>query len=107
MGVANNNPILDTRQYEVEFLDGQVEILTANLIAENIIAQADNEGHYHLALDEIEDHRVLEDAIPKSKGTYTTKQGTTRRKRTTRGWDLLVRWKDGSNNWISLKDLKE
>ena len=107
LGVANNNPILDTRQYEVEFLDGQVEILTANLIAENIIAQADNEGHYHLALDEIEDHRVLEDAIPKNKGTYTTKQGTTRRKRTTRGWDLLVRWKDGSNNWISLKDLKE
>ena len=90
MGVANNNPILDTRQYEVEFLDGQVEILTANIIAENIIAQADNEGHYHLSLDEIEDHRVLEDAIPKNKGTYTTKQGTTRQKRTTRGWDLLV-----------------
>ena len=107
LGVANKNSILDTRQYEVEFLYDQVEILTANLIAENIITQTHDEGHRHLMLDEIENHRVLKDATPKHMGTYTTKQGTTRRKRTTRGWDLLVRWKDGTNNWVSLKDLKE
>ncbi len=65
-GVANNNPLLDTRQYEVEFLDGEVEIMTANLIAENIIARIDDEGHAHLMLQEIEDHRVLDSAIPKS-----------------------------------------
>ena len=28
-------------------------------------------------------------------------------RRTTAGWDFLVRWKDGSENWIPLKDLKE
>ena len=27
-------------------------------------------------------------------------------KRTTKGWKLLVEWKDGSSNWIPLKDLK-
>ena len=27
-------------------------------------------------------------------------------KRTTRGWELLVEWKDGSMNWVPLKDLK-
>ena len=107
LDAANKNPKLDTRQYEVEFLYDQVEILTANLIAENIITQTHDEGHRHLMLDEIENHRVLKDAIPKYMGTYTTKQGTTRRKRTTRGWDLLVRWKDGTNSWVSLKDLKE
>ena len=26
---------------------------------------------------------------------------------TTKGWDMLVRWKDGSQSWIPLKDVKE
>ena len=26
---------------------------------------------------------------------------------TTKGWQLLVKWKDGSTNWIALKDLKQ
>ena len=106
LGVAHSNPLLDMRQYELEFNNGDSEILTANLIAENILARVDDEGHEHMMLDEIEDHRILEDAIPKSQGTFVTKQGTTRKKRTTRGWDLLVRWKGGSSNWVSLKDLK-
>ena len=70
---------------------GYLETMTANLKAENIIARVDNDGHEHLMMDEIEDHRVLECAIPMSKGTYLTKQGAKRRKRTTRSWDLLVR----------------
>jgi hypothetical protein len=28
-------------------------------------------------------------------------------KKTTRGWKLLVRWKDGSTRWVRLEDLKE
>ena len=28
-------------------------------------------------------------------------------KKTTRGWKLLVEWKDGSSDWIVLKDLKD
>jgi hypothetical protein len=26
---------------------------------------------------------------------------------TTRGWQLLVKWKEGGSDWIPLKDLKE
>ena len=26
---------------------------------------------------------------------------------TTKGWDLLVSWKDGSRSWLPMKDLKE
>ena len=59
-----------------------------------------------MMLAEIEDHRVLPNAIPKNEGTFMTSQGTTRKKRTTKGWDLLVRWKDGSSNWVCLKDIK-
>ncbi len=75
--------------------------------AENIISQTDDEGYVHKMLDEIEDHRVLSSAIPKDQGTFITKQGTMRTKRTTKGWDLLLRWKDTSSNWVSLKDVKD
>jgi hypothetical protein len=34
-GLSNNNPILDTREYEVEFADGDVLEYAANVIAEN------------------------------------------------------------------------
>ena len=36
IGTANNNPILDTRQYSVEYLDGHEEAMYANLIAEHM-----------------------------------------------------------------------
>jgi hypothetical protein len=28
-------------------------------------------------------------------------------KKTTKGWKLLVKWKDGSTQWVRLPDLKE
>ena len=37
-GRANANPILDTREYEVEFSNGEVSELTANVIAEYMYA---------------------------------------------------------------------
>jgi hypothetical protein len=64
IGRPSTNPLLDSRQYEVEFMDGEVEILTANIIAENLLAQVDEEGHRQMLIEEIEDHRTLEDAIP-------------------------------------------
>jgi hypothetical protein len=107
VGKANPNPLLDSRKYLVEYADGSNEELTANLIAENIIAQVDDEGRRQMMLSEIIDHRVLHDAIPQSQGTYVNAYGVKRRKATTRGWQILVEWKDGSTDWVELKDLKE
>jgi hypothetical protein len=41
IGQAHQNPLMDSRAYEIEYIDGQVEELTANIIAENLIAQVD------------------------------------------------------------------
>ena len=106
IGTANNNPMIDTRQYEVEYLDGSVETLVANTIAENLFAQIDEEGHRQLLLSEIIDHRSTDEAIPKDQGFYTTRHGMKRRKMTTKGWELCVEWKDGSQTWVALKDMK-
>jgi hypothetical protein len=102
-----NNPLLDSRVYEVEYDDGFTEAVAANILAENILAQVDEDGFRRLMLDEIVDHRIKPDAIPRSQGTYTTASGTTRRVHTTQGWELFVSWKDSSATWVALKDLKE
>ena len=41
---------------EVEFLNGNTEILTVHIIVEDILSQVDEEGHRQIMLDEIIDH---------------------------------------------------
>ena len=45
IGVANQNPILDTRMYKVEFLNGEKLALLANYIAETLFMQVDDDGN--------------------------------------------------------------
>ena len=45
IGDYNNNSILNTMIYDFEFPDGEVQEYSANVIAENIYAQVDVEGH--------------------------------------------------------------
>jgi hypothetical protein len=58
-------------------------------------------------MKEISDHRRDNTAIPASDGWITMPNGRNVRKRTTRGWQLLVEWKEGGSDWIDLKDIKE
>ena len=51
IGTANDNPILYTRMYEVEYLDGFTTSMAANSIAENMFAQVDEEGNRHVLFD--------------------------------------------------------
>jgi hypothetical protein len=58
IGIVDQNPLLDTRIYEVEYSDGQNASLSANIIAENMFAQVDDEGNRFQLLSEITDHRT-------------------------------------------------
>ena len=107
IGLANENPILDTRMYEIEYLDGERTSLAANNIAENLFAQIDDEGNCQVLMDEIIGHRSNELAVKQQDAFITTNTGTKRRRETTKDWELLVRWKDGGTDWIALKDIKE
>jgi hypothetical protein len=33
--------------------------------------------------------------------------GVKRRKQKTQGWQLMCQWRDGSTNWVNLKDMKQ
>ena len=107
IGMANENPLLDTRQYAVEFKDGRSESLSANLIAQNLYSQIDTEGKRHVLLDDIVDHRRDRTAVDKSDAFVKRRNGVRRRRQTTQGWQLLCQWKDGSSNWVALKDARQ
>jgi hypothetical protein len=107
VGLAHNNPILDTRLYEVEFPDGSTDAFSANVIAESMYSQIDDEGHSYQLLQEIIDHKSDGNAVVKDDGFTEQPDGTRMPRMTTKGWKLLVQWKDGTSNWIPLKDLKE
>ena len=107
IGTANDNPILDTRMHEVEYHDGSKQALSANVIAENMFASVDEEGHRHLLLDSIVDVRKSKDAISKEDAHVMSSNGVKRRRETTKGWDVLCQWKDGSTTWNKLKDVKD
>ena len=106
IGSSNPNPLLDTREYLVCFEDGTEETYTANLIAESLYSQIDDDGRRLQSMQEIVDHERNHNALKEEDAYYSTKSGP-KPKRTTKGWRLLVEWKDGSSSWVPLTDLKD
>ena len=109
IGKANQNPILDTRTYNVEFSDGQTAELSAKVIAQNMYAMCDTEGNqYYLLLKGIVDHWKDGSAVEQRADIYV-QRGSNRhiRKTTNKGWQICVEWKDGSTTWERLADVKD
>jgi hypothetical protein len=107
-GSYADNPMLNSIVYEVEFPDGQTREYAANTIAENMLSQVDSDGYSTTLMQGIVD--VVKDdavAIPKSEKWVVTARGQRRLRKSTVGWKLLVQWRDGSETWIPLKDMKE
>ena len=64
-GKADKHPILETRVYSVEFSDGEVAELGANIIVECMYAKCDIEGNQYRLMDHIVGHRKDDQAVPK------------------------------------------
>ena len=107
IGRTNSNPILNTAVYNIETPDGNIQEYTANVIAENMWNQVDDDGYNYNMLYEILGHRKNAEAIDEINGFYETKNGTKRRVITTKGWDFHIKWESGETSYIKLKDIKE
>jgi hypothetical protein len=106
-GSYHQQPELNTMTYDVEFDDGLVKEYTANVIADELYAQTDDEGFTTNHLDGIVDFRKLNDAVSWTDAYVQPKGGAKRLRKTTCGWQFLVRWKSNATEWIPLKDMKE
>ena len=103
VGNMNNNPLLDIRAYEVEFSDSTTEVLTANIIDENLLAQVDEEGNRQMFLDKIVDYIQDVNAIGTEYAFTETTNGTKQSKMTTEGQQVCIQCKYGSTDWVALK----
>ena len=67
--------MIDTRAYEVEFIDGTTETITSNIINENLIYLVDEEGHRKLLLGKIIYYRRNSDAVHSDEAFFETRTG--------------------------------
>ncbi len=107
IGCKHSNLLFDNREYVIEFTDGTTENYFANVIAECTNAQVDSEGNQYQLLSKITDHRSDNSAIQIADRFTSSPNGNHVPKPTTQGWSLLVSWRDGSSDWLPLKDLKD
>ena len=93
--------------YEVNYPDGTTEKLTANTIDENMLLRVDYEGQNYQLFTEVTDKNRYDSTITKVDGFINYSNGNLHKNTTTRGWKLLVQWKDVSVYWVPLNDLKQ
>ena len=75
IGKANQNRLLDTRSYQVQFPDGEIAPYAVNLIAENMITQCDPDSNQFLLLESITDHKKDKSAVPFGNTTASQPKG--------------------------------
>ena len=71
-----------------------------------MLSQVDSEGHQYQVLKDISDHSSDGSDLNRSDIFMISSGGNLHAKKTTRGWKLEVKCKDGTFIWIQLKDLK-
>lgn len=101
IGTYNNNPILNTIDYLAEFPDGLISEYAANIIAESIYNQVNDEGYENTLFHSIISHEyeppftdIMQDENFNSKS------------KSTQGWKICLQWKDGSSSWHPMIDVK-
>jgi hypothetical protein len=101
VGQFNHNPMLNTQVYLAEFEDGHVAEYGANIIAEAIYNQTNDDGHDEVLFHEVIGHHKNGDAL-----SGETSDVDAPPRRTTKGWDICIEWKDGSSSWHPLCKIK-
>ena len=73
-----------------------------------MLTQVDSDRMSTTLMEAIVDHKRDETKPLQHHDKYVqTKNGQCHLRKTTRGWELLIKWKDKSESWVKLADLKE
>ena len=105
--LVNENLLLNTAVYDVELSDGVVREYSANVITQNIYQQVDRNSYSSSTVQCIVDYYRDDTTVLKQNKYVRTRSGQRRLRKTTAGWKLLVRYRDGREKWAPLRILKE
>ena len=98
---------LDTRDYEIEWDNGRLSAAAANVIAESKYDMCDDDGNRVMLFDAIVGHIRCLPANTPADQKFVDKNGKVQYKRSTKGWQMCVQWKDGLTSWEKLSVMKE
>ena len=107
IGRRNANPLLDTRLYETEFPDGKVVSISDDTAATSLFDNSSDDGHYLMLFKSLLDHKSNTTSVQRDDVFVKRNGSNSERKKTTRGWQLLVEWFDRTLMWEKLSNLKE
>ena len=79
----------------------------ANKIDATLYYQLENKGSDILQFKGIIDHKKNGSHMTKETGFTVLKGGQNKCNPTTRGWKVLVQWRDETTTWMDLTDVKE
>ena len=85
VGSFNHKKMLDSRIYDIMFMDGTVQQLAANRIALSMYEYVESEGFTTKILDQVHRHRKTVEEIEKSVGYVRGSKGRRSRGITTKG----------------------
>ena len=88
--IPNENIFNDSRRYEVYYTYFIMEIMSSNIISENILAQVYEEVKLNIILDEVIDHSAGPNAVLMSDICYEIRNGSNILNSNTRGWGLFI-----------------
>ena len=106
IGSPDENPIINTLIYDVEFPNGNIKKYSENVTEENVLVNCDSEGYYSLMMACILDQKRDGSALRMNKKYIKPKNRQMKLRQTTVGWSFLVRMKDGTESWTPLRVLK-
>ena len=81
--------------------------MTANAIAESMYAMCDKNSDRILLFDAIVDHKKNDKAMNRTEQKFVDSIGKRQYKHSTKGWEVCVRWDNGSTTWEKLSNFKE
>ena len=70
-------------------------------------ARCDENGDHILLFDAIVDHKKNYKAMTRTEQKFVDSRGKLQYKRSTKVWEVCVKWKNGSTTWEKLSDFKE
>ena len=82
--------------YEIEYTYSEKSAFSANLIAEKMLAQINEEVNRHVLMDDITDHRFDEVAVKSQDAIVITSSGTKCRRQTLKGVSICIKWRGGN-----------
>lgn len=86
IGTDNNNPILYTRMYGVEYQYGYKSSMLYNEVSKNVFAQVYENGNQYVLFQRIDDHHIDGTEVTKYQYFIVSKSGDQRIKETKKGW---------------------